>query len=338
MNKIHTTFESFVNESLEVNEAFKSSKLSSILGLSSARKDIMKAVYNFTKVKLDEITDDQVVELHPAEAYKTKAHPNAIFFYISDNEKTNPYADYSQTRHNTYGTIPANSLLAIANGKNEMFGMDWTRPAYFSDRNKNYEPKLRNAGRYGKEASSVGIDKQHAGWDASGLSNIKRISEVSDRVLMFDPSILPSTVDQRNERSAAKAGATAFMTDKEFKQENINRYKMILATRAVNDDIDGMVEKAIETVTGHIQSALKNKTAGRYESMIIGTDKKGREISMRDAANVISNILDMYQTYVRYTNDAKDPESSKYYAREAATYAKSIKDKVRKVNTMDYAW
>jgi hypothetical protein len=155
---------------------------------------------------------------------------------------------------------------------------------------------------------------------------------------MFDPSILPSTVDQRNQRSAAKAGATAFMTDKEFKQENLNRYKMILATRAANDDIDGMVEKAIETVTGHIQSALKNKTAGRYDSMIIGTDKKGREITMRDATNVMSNILDMYETYVRYTNDAKDPEGSKYYKREAANYAKSIKDKVKKVNDMDYAW
>jgi hypothetical protein len=335
MNKIHTTFESFVNESLEVNEALKSSKLASILGLSSARKDIMKAVYNFTKVKLDEITDDQVVELHPAEAYKTKAHPNAIFFYISDNEKENPYADYGQSKYNGYGTVPGNTLLAIANGKNEMFAMDYTRGW---NRSAPYEPKLKNAGKYGKEASSVGIDKQHSGYGASGLSNIKRISEVSDRVLMFDPSILPSAADQKASRSAAKAGATAFMTDKEFKQENINRYKIILATRAANDDIDGMVEKAIETVTGHIQSALKNKTAGRYESMIIGTDKKGREISMRDAANVISNILDMYQSYVRYTNDAKNPEGSKYYTREASTYAKSIKDKVKKVNDMDYAW
>lgn len=330
MNKIFTTFEQFVNEGYEpINEAFKSSKLSSIANLANGGNSFFKAVAGFTKVKLDQITDDQVVEMTPVEAYKTKAHPNALFFYISDNEKQNPYADSNAWSRN----VPGNTLLAIANGRNEMFSVSWEKSWATKDSSKT----LKNVGRYGE---GHGVDKRHSGYGASGLSNIKRLSEVSDRVLMFDPSILPSAADQRAERSAAKSGAVAFMSDKEFKAENLKRYKSILANRALNDDIDKMVEGAIGELAGQIQKATKEMKLGKYGDLIIGLNSKGSEAKLRDASNHMSRILDNYSRYADYINKSKSDEetSGGYYKREAASYAKEIKTDVAKIKNLDYAW
>jgi len=57
----------------------------------------------------------------------------------------------------------------------------------------------------------------------------------------------------------------------------------------------------------------------------------------------MSNILDDYGRYVQYIADGeKEKEEwgkeNSYYAREAKTYAKNIKDKINKIDTFDYAW
>lgn len=333
MNKIHTTFEGFVNESYGfVNEAFKSSRLASLLDLRNVDSKVIKGLYNFTKVKLDQITDDQLVELTPHEAYKSK-RPNALFFYIVDNEKENPYAERDAWRETK--TIPGNTLLAIADGDNKFYGLDYGA-RWSSNRT------LKLAKKEGDD--SVGINKRYRGWDASGLYNVKRIADVADRVLVFDWSAMPTTNDERDARAAAKAGAVAFMSDKEFKAENKLRYTEILQKRAMNDNIDDMVEAAVNELADQIKNATKNMQLGKYGDLLIGTSPKGSEVKLRDASNHMSNILDSYSRYADYMNKAKKEEedgesrAAAYYTKEAAAYAKDIKDRASKIRKMEYAW
>jgi len=312
------------NEGL-VTEAFQSSKLASLLNLSGFNSRTMKALYNYTKVKLDQITDDQIVELHPMEAYKSKV--KGIYFYILDNPKDNPYATSKYVRQ-----LSGNTLLAVATGSNDFLGITYSR--YWSKNGQDINMSSTNSA-----SDTIGVDKRYSGYEASGLYNVKRIAEVADRVLMFNPDILPSTLDMRRERNAAKAGATAFMSDKDFKAENTKRYREILQTRAMNDDIDSMVENAVNELADQIKTATKKMEMGRYGDLLIGTSPKGQEVKLRDASNHMANILDSYSRYVEYVNKLKkEPESGSYYKKEAAVYAKDVKDRVSKISNLDYAW
>jgi len=312
------------NEGL-VTEAFQSSKLASLLNLSGFNSRTMKALYNYTKVKLDQITDDQIVELHPMEAYKSKV--KGIYFYILDNPKDNPYATSKYVRQ-----LSGNTLLAVATGSNDFLGITYSR--YWSKNGQDINMSSTNSA-----SDTIGVDKRYSGYEASGLYNVKRIAEVADRVLMFNPDILPSTLDMRRERNAAKAGATAFMSDKDFKAENTKRYREILQTRAMNDDIDSMVENAVNELADQIKTATKKMEMGRYGDLLIGTSPKGQEVKLRDASNHMANILDSYSRYVEYENKLKkEPESGSYYKKEAAVYAKDVKDRVSKISNLDYAW
>lgn len=334
-NSIFTSFQSFINESYgpELNEKFKSSKMSAMIGLNLVDRNLMKALYSFTKVKLDQITDDQLTEMDPIRAYKTKAAPNALFFYISDNEKDNPYATTGDSFR--YRTIPGNTLLAVSNGKNEMYAVDFVRD-FRGERNK---ASLKNTGRYG---DGTGIDKRHSGYDSSGLSNIKRISEVADRVLMFDPAVLPSATDDRALRQAAKAGATAFMSDKDFKATNTARYREILNDRSFKDDIDGIVLDAIDTLSAQIKKALTDKAIGRYGDLIIGLDPKGREVRYTDASSEMSRIMDAYSKYSTHSNSMKketvDKRESEYHKAQASESAFDVKKRANRISKLDYAW
>ena len=334
---IHTTFESFLNEAYSnegsefVFEAFKSSKLASLLDLNNMDKQVMKGLYGFTKVKLDQVTDDQLVEMTPYEAYKSK-RPNALFFYIVDNEKENPYADASAW--SAVKRIPAGTLIAVADGNNKFYGVSWGS-RWSTNRSMTLSAD---------QGDGIGMNKRYKGYDASGLYNVKRIADLADRVLVFDWSAMPSSAEERDARSAATKGAVAFMSDKEFKAENIKRYKEILQSRAMNDDIDKTVEEAVNELADQIKSATRSMQLGKYGDLLIGTSPKGQEVRLRDASSHMSNILDSYSRYVDYLNQAKKAEedqergSGSYYKKEAAAYAKDIKDRVSKISKLEYAW
>ena len=132
------------------------------------------------------------------------------------------------------------------------------------------------------------------------------------------------------------------MSDKDFKKQNLERYQNILATRAANDDIDGLVKGAIEELTDQIKAAVNKSEFGRYGEILIGLDPKGREVRISDASSIMSKILGDYSRYVEYKNTAAtytaQGERSSYYDKEAANYAKSLKDRANKIKKYDYAW
>jgi len=329
-NFIYESFSSFVEN--ELNEAFKSSKLANMFRNNRGKidKNLAQAFYSMSKIKMDQVEDHDIIEMDPKTAYKDKRE-SAVYFYFTRNEKENPYAtsDYKDDK-----TIPANTLLAITNGDNKFYGVNWKRYG-----EKGYVMNLGSAG------DSAGIGKSHSKYGGTGLSNMKRVSDVADVAYVLDLNVLRNRYDARalkDTRSAAKAGAIAFKTDKEFKQENLNRYNTIIANRAVQMPIDKMVADAIDTLSAQIKDALVKGEKTRYNEILLGRTPKGREAKIQDAANHMQRILDDFQRYVSYTNQAEEEKKAgyggDYYAREVKNYAKNITDRIKQIETFSYAW
>ena len=329
-----------------LNEKISSAILSGILQSNQegkhARKNVARLAggfYQLTKVALDKIQDeDFILDNNPQKAFKNHGGSKNIIFFISDNEKENPYLPQDSRSYNAMSTIPGGGcLLAAMGGDREFYTNDWSRWAKTTSWKKD--------GRKGS-ADQVGVNKKYRGWGASGLSNGKRIAEVSDRVIIVSLDLIRqkySTENLRGDRARAKEGATAFTDDAAFKKANADRYHQILATKAASLPIDKMVEQAIDELAEQIKAGLSSGNKTRYDEIKIGENSKGREAKLRDASNHMSNILDNYSRYCDYIRQGEESEerygqSESYYEREAKNYAKTIKDQISKIETFDYAW
>jgi len=333
-----------INEST-VNEAFKSSKLRNLLnmdhGHTSYGKQIhglAQAFYSLTKAKLDQIGDEQLIDYpDPKQAAKEfKKNKDAVVFYISDNHKENPYADRS-----AYNDTIRPGIIGVSRGS-DFLGAHYTGSGKRLGKNK---AKAEYHMSVSKE-SAIGGNKKYKGYEASGLYTVKRVADVADRAIVINLALIKDTeLDARQkvaDRAKAKEGAIAFQSAEEFKKAQRKRYEGILATKASKLPLDKMVEDAIETLTKHISDAMKKGDKTKYNEIKIGEDKRGREIKLTDASNVMSSILGDYERYVRYTSDAKKEKdsgfSSGFYEKEAKAYAKKVSDRVKDVKNMNYAW
>ena len=341
------SFEEFVNclNTNAISEAFKSSKLRNLMnmehaGTSYGRKihGLAQAFYNLTKAKLDEIRDEHLIDYpNPEKAAKEfKKKTDVVVFYIVDNEKENPYADRS-----TYNDLIRPGILGLSQGS-EFLG------AHYAGRGKKLGKNIAKTDyvtSISKE-TAIGGNKKYKGYEASGLYNVKRVAELADRAIVVNLyAIKGSDLDARQkveDRAAAKEGAIAFQSAEEFKKVQRKRYQDILANKASKLPLDKIVENSIETLTKHIADAMKSGAKTKYHEIKIGEDKKGREIKITDASNVMSSLLNAYERYVRYTGEAEKEKdsgySSGYYAKEAKQQAKNVTNYAKKIKNMDYAW
>jgi hypothetical protein len=343
---IHESFSAFTGANGFLNEKLGSQILASILmGNKEGKhgkenlKRLAGGFYQMAKVALDKIQDeDFILDNDPQKAFKNHGGSSNIIFFISDNEKENPYLPDNSGSYGSLATIPGGGiLLAAMGGDREFYTNDWSR--YSKNR------AWKKDGRKGSE-DQVGVNKKYRGWGASGLNNGKRIAEVSDRVIIVNLDLIRqkySTQQLRDARASAKAGATAFKSDKDFKADNKNRYHQILATKAASMPIDKMVEGAIDELGNQIKAGLNSGEKTKYGEIKIGENSKGREVKLRDASNHMSNILDNYSRYCDYIKQGEESEarygqSESYYERESKNYAKEIKDQISKIKGFDYAW
>jgi len=295
-------------------------------------KEIAQAFYNMSKVALDKVVDSDIQRMDPSLAYKTlkkNGGENLIVFYMSEKGGKNPYAKDSYS-----GTIPPNTLLGIASGDNKFYSIDYPR----------YSAKPAPEMKQGT-GDNLGVQKTGSGWGSTGLYNVKRVSEVADVAYVIDLSKLQATKSTKEKielRTTQKSGATAFMTAKQFKQDNINRYNAILASKVVNtgpDVISKQIQDVIQTISADIAHAVGSMTIGKYSRIIVGKDPKGREVTAADASNFIRNMLDNFERYIDCLNEAaKESIDDNYYKKSAAKYALTIKNLINKANNMDYAW
>jgi len=312
-----------------VTEAFQSSKLRNLLTMRGADgnsiKSLAKAFYGLTKYKLDELPDAALRDVDPQTAYKSYQKDNEFaVFYIADNEKENPYGDSDWESKIQPG------IIGITRGK-EFLGA--------THDSRKMPATLSNAA----SDNAVGGDKRYSGYGATGIYNVKRAAELADRaiVVWLNNDVFKSN-DQVQQRADAKSGAIAFKSDKEFKDANLYRYRQILATKASKLPLDKMVEQAINDLSAQIKDGVTKGEFTRYGDILIGKNKKGNDVRMRDASNHMSNILDAYSKYVSYTQEAKEEKdngySSGFYEKEAKTYAKRVADDIKKIKSFDYAW
>jgi len=333
-------------ESLELNEALKSSKLRNLIDIKGGGKSLIKGVYGLAKVALDKVTDDMVItNSNPVEVYKkAKTYGNVLIFWISRNQKENPYSP-----NNYETTIPANTLLAVSNGKNEMFDNHASYTRAYSDGKQRSKTtrSLKNKGRYPGSKDTIGVDKSHSTWSGTGLGNIKRIAEVSDECYIINLDAVRdrlSTSDKVSQRASRQMDAVAFKDPKDIKSANLTRYNSILAQRADNPDkIDKQVKEIIEDAHKFLMAGLAKKEMGDYNELSIGKDPKGRDIKPRDLTNYISNVLSDYQGYVSAYVNAKTEEekygtSSDWYKRDAKRKALELKQRIAKWDNKNIVW
>ena len=348
MKKEFNLFESFgdfLNSEGILNEAINSAILRSVLSNGREGKEgkrnlsmLAKGFYGLSKVALDRIEDeDFIISNDVSKIFKNYGGDSHVLFFISDNEKENPYYDTRNSSYNDYRMVPGGGIvLAAMSGDRQFYRNEWSRWAGGRSWSKD---------KKGDEGQ-VGINHKYRGWGASGLSNGKRIAEVSDRVIVINLELIRqkySTEQLRAARKAARAGATAFKSDKDFKAANLDRYHKILADKAASLPLDKMVKDAVELLAKQISDGLAKGEKTQYQEIKIGESPKGREVKARDASQHMSNILDDYARYVDYIRQAEESEQrygqrESYYERESKNYAKRVKEKIEKIETFDYAW
>ena len=338
------SFSDFVGANF-LNEAINSAILRTVLSNGREGKEgkknlsqLAKGFYGLAKVALDKIEDeDFIVSNDVSKVFKNYGGSSHILFFISDNEKENPYYDHDNGSWNDYKVVPGGGIvLAAMSGDRQFYVNEWSR--WSGGRTWSKEKK-------GGEGQ-IGINHKYRGWGASGLSNGKRVAEMSDRVIVINLELIRqkySTQQLRDARAAAKAGATAFKSDKDFKDANTARYHKILADKAASLPLDKMVKDAIDELTKQLSAGIASGEMTNYDEIKVGEDPKGRQVKARDCASHISNILDDYQRYVSYIkqgeeSEARYGEKESYYEREAKNYAKRVKDKIAKIKNFDYAW
>jgi hypothetical protein len=262
-----------------------------------------------------------------------KDNPNAIVFYISEKGGTNPYAK------STYdGKINPGTLLGIASGDNKFYSVNWPK---YSKANTKYPEPTMGLGT----GDNLGVPKTGSGYGSTGLYNVKRVAEVADIAYVLDLTNLKATIGTKEKielRTSQKTGATAFMSAKDFKNDNLRRYQAILKDKAASSPIDRDVLETIGLVSDAIKQGVGALTTGKYDNIIVGQDPKGREVKASDAANFLRQVLDDYERFIQYSKQAKEAEAegqrSNYYGEEAKNYALSLKQKAIKAKNMDYAW
>lgn len=342
---IHESFASFTGASGFLNEALGSQVLASVLMSNNEGKygkqnlkQLAGGFYGLAKVALDKVSDeDMIVSNDPSKAFKEHGGSKHILFFISDTEKDNPYCPYD-AGYGALKTVPGGGLLIAAmSGDREFYTNDWSRYS----RTKSF----KKDGKKGSDGQ-IGVSHKYRGWSGTGLNNGKRIAEVSDRVVIVNLDLIRqkySTEQLRAARQSAKAGALAFTTDADFKKHNADRYHQIIATKASKMPLDKMVSDAIEALANQIKDGLAKGEKTKYDEIMIGQNSKGNQVKLRDASNHMSNILDDYSRYCGYIKQEEDSEkrygsSESWYQREIKNYAKSIKDRIAKIEGFDYAW
>ena len=334
-----------VTESVEVNEAFKSSKLRNLMNMDHGHTSygkkihgLAQAFYNLTNAKLDMIRDEHLIDYSdPTKAAKEfKKNTGVVVFYISDSEKENPYAD-----RKSYNDLIRPGIIGLSQGS-EFLGAHYAGSGKRLGKNKGKADYVTSISK----ESAIGGNKKYKGWEASGLYTVKRVAELADRAIVVNlEAFKGGELDARPKvqaRAEAQEGAIAFQSAEEFKKAQRKRYQDILASKASKLPLDKIVEDSINMLTKHIADAMKSGAKTKYNEIKIGEDKRGREIKITDAANIMSGILGDYERYVRYMADAEKEKdsgySSGYYEKEAKEYAKRVSDKAKKVKSMNYAW
>ena len=182
-------------------------------------------------------------------------------------------------------------------------------------------------GSKSKFGSSYGQGK--VGIDKKGARSVKGMSEMPHIVFQINYEDKKGALkDKQRARANMKFGATAFKTDKEFKAENIKRYKEALANAAdKSEKIHKQVLGAVQYSNKLVEKAVKEGSVTKYGQM--GVEIGGKVHELQYVIRLQTSILDNYARYTDYDRQSKsDERSADYYGEQRAQYALKIKQYV----------
>ena len=177
-------------------------------------------------------------------------------------------------------------------------------------------------GSKSRHSSKVGIDK-------IGARSVKGMSEMPHVTIQLNYLDKKDALkDKQRTRANMKFGATSFKTDKEFKQENLKRYKDALANSAdKSEKVHKQVLGAVQYSNKLVEKAVKEGQTTKYGQ--IAVEVGGQLHELQYVTRLQSAILDNYARYTDYDKQSKNSEhSSDYYAEQRAQYALKIKQYV----------
>ena len=199
-------------------------------------------------------------------------------------------------------TVKPNKLVAVTMGKKKM-------------------------SKRGGWAGGLGLQRQ--AYDE--LTSSKKLAAASDYVIGIDLKAADKqfgTQDIRHARSRARSGASALMSDRDFKDQNLARYKKLLSDKWGDPaKINGLMKKMTAISNKLYQNALEKamgtgdlpKQDDRYSS------------TARSIAQLMDRVWSYYEDYLKYLKTAeKEREtggdrSGGYYETEAKNYALQLK-------------
>ena len=171
-------------------------------------------------------------------------------------------------------------------------------------------PKM-NYSRFGQ--SKIGIDAQ-------GYRSFKAL----DNAFTFEIYKLNKPADQEADMRAKQAlrqkqkfGATAFMTDKQFRDINQRKFQAILKNKAAKglDEVPKLVQKAMAAANEAIAKAYEDPKLGRYDDLL--ATFAGKQTTVRDVSYEMARIHELFATIIQAQNNAaKEADNdygSKYY-------------------------
>lgn len=169
------------------------------------------------------------------------------------------------------------------------------------------------------------------GMDMTGARSVKGMSEMPHIAFEIDNSDkMQALKSKQATRVNLKFGATAIKSAKEFKQENLDRYKKALTLTAdKSEKIHKLVLAAVNHSNALVQKALAEmQTDGSSE---LAVDINGKLVKLQAVTRLQDNILDNYNRYTRYDKDSKSMDyGSSYYDRargaEALTLTNNVKN------------
>jgi len=316
LSQIVGTNEGRISEAkTRLDEKFASSKLAKAFApLSRNRwnggRDFLNQMAKQYKIQWDKVTDDMV------KGPDTKLDRKGIDMIVATKDvKLGPTSTYDWTTH-----VKKGQLLGVAlKGKRVWMGRG-IRTGQGSDR------------------SFIGLDKR-------GYSNVRSLMNIDGaQVYHIDPAQKARGAgDIQAARAAAKAGASALITAKQTKEQNIQRYRKALQIKA-GEAGKGAIVKMLGTATKMYEKALQEKltkmkagfiprdsyyadtlkiVSSRYQYMV-----RAFEEFMRAGANI-----EAIKTKYKNQPDKIDSleYSTSYEKNTMASKAKEVKDEFNKL-------
>jgi len=340
-------------ESLDVESITEGFSSSILRDLSSQNRgkwggNLAKDMQKFASLALDKISDSDFTITTPTEYFAggDKKNPQKVAFFVDDdkgfikwakaNKKYLP-GDLSLGNISKYGVV----LSVLRGGVGMWHGFAMDKGSTYSRHRKGAEE------RYGILAKDYELGSLYNGWESRPVAKVtkKNLIETATRVYVLDLDSLRDKYDVKglmNDRKDSKAGATALKSAKDIKDENRKRYESILQDKAANTDIDKAVKDSMALLNTHITDAIANGEMDRSGNFLIGTDKRGRGITVSDGANFLKGLLDDYQRYHDYLKQDKEAEAEgegrSWYKDYIKDYAKRVTDRSKKIKDKNYAW